>query len=634
MKRDTNHLDKLRISTLCDGVVLWHVFGEKEVRPIGHSWKSRPEEWGRFCSESNHAAVLTRFLRDAEPAQSCEIQDRVCQHVYLFRKEGIHGLFVVELFWATENIAPIDFQAVRSTIESDGVAGLHFIPANTQPSKNNDDSKTISEFTRSLHQSLDLEEAAVLATNSARQFCGSQRVSVAVQRGAALRLIAVSGSDRVSHRSEEVRLLSALGAAVFRSGTPLRWSSGDDEGDSILRSLIADYVQTSHSRSVMMNILIRQEPVIRDDAPAARRRKEKQPSRPLGVLIFEQFDSASITEAQVARQLVAVSHVEQSLSNALLHSSVFLRRPLLAIGRTFDWFRGRRLAIGAAVVSALTIFAVVCFVLPWEYKVSCDGELMPNEHATIYAPWEGQVIELFVEHNDSVSLGQPLLRLRNDDLQQELVAVKSKVAELQKLVRSYGSQLEVAGRSGTKDDAVKIQGDLTGAKIELLGAEEQATVLSSRVASLLVKASRNGIIATFDLRHSFQDRPVTRGERLIEIFNPDGKWHLELRIPEHRSRYVAQIMQDTENQAAVEFVMATDVSRTHSAQLTSTATIVDTSEKEGLVLRSFAQIPDQESIGPKQFGSEVHSKIHCGKEPLGWCLFGDVVEFLQRHVWF
>lgn len=634
MNHDTNHLDKLRNSLHCDGVVLWHVFGEKEIRPIGHSWKSRPEEWQKFCAESNHATVLSKFLHNAESARTCDFADNVCQRVDLFRKDGVHGLFVVEFLWAAENDAVSDFQTVRRAIESDGVAASRLISASSQPSINNDDSKTVSEFVQSLHQSLDLKEAAVLAANSARQFCGSQRVSIAVQRGAALKLVAVSGSDKVSHRSEEVRLLSTLAQAVFRSGASLRWSSGDDERESLLRRLIADYVQTSHARSVMMEILIQQEPVIRDDAPATRRRNEKQSPRPLGVIIFEQFDSASIAESQVAQQRVAAAQIEQSLSNARLHSSVFLRRPLLAIGRTLNWFRGRRLAIASAVVSAFTVFAVACFILPWEYKVSCDGELMPDEHATIYAPWEGQVVELFVEHNDSVSLGQPLLQLRNDDLQQEFVAVKSKVAELQKLVRSYGTQLEVAGRSGTKDDAVKIQGELTRTKIELLGAEEQATVLSSRVESLLVKSPRKGVIATFDLRHSFQDRPVTRGERLIEIFNPDGEWHLELRIPEHRSRYVAQIMQVTDNQAEVEFVMATDVSRTHSARLKSTATIVDTSEKEGLVIRSFAQIPELASIGPKQFGSEVHSKIHCGKELLGWCLFGDVAEFIQRHVWF
>ena len=33
-------------------------------------------------------------------------------------------------------------------------------------------------------------------------------------------------------------------------------------------------------------------------------------------------------------------------------------------------------------------------------------------------------------------------------------------------------------------------------------------------------------------------------------------------------------------------------------------------------------------------GADVRGKINCGKSPLGYVLFGDIVEFVQNRLWF
>jgi len=569
------------------------------------------------------------------------MQSELCGRVDFYGTNSNVGQFVIELLWGSGEpqgtgespaLPAEHVQSALSQLFQTGSMSLSQMPANADQTSILP--QAYDEFVKALHQSLDLRETCVISANASRQFTATQRATIAVQRGRSLRLLAASGSDAVSERSEEMRLLQQLATAILRSGVNLHWTAGDDEESSPLRMMIADYVQSSHSRAIDAWVLVRSEPVIRDDSPETRQRTPHRDPAAIGVVIFEQFDASSVSNDCRQRQQFAATHLEQAISNSMLHSSVFLRRPLLAIGRGINWFRGRRLAIGIAVFTALCLFSVACVVLPWEYKVSCNGELMPDEHMPIYAPWDGQIVEIFVEHNAIITKGQPLLRLRNDDLQRELIAAQGKVAELQNLVRSFDSQLQVAQRSGTKADIVRLQGELAKTAIELSGAEQQAGVLQDRADSLHVNAPQSGVIATFDLRHSLQDKPVTRGDRLIQIFNPEGPWHLELRIPDYRSRYVARAMQETSDSAVVEFVLATAVEKTLQARLTSTATVVDPSEEDGLVLRSFATIPDTEAIGSRQFGSEVHAKIHCGPEPLGWCLFGDVIEFIQRHVWF
>ena len=40
------------------------------------------------------------------------------------------------------------------------------------------------------------------------------------------------------------------------------------------------------------------------------------------------------------------------------------------------------------------------------------------------------------------------------------------------------------------------------------------------------------------------------------------------------------------------------------------------------------QLPRQPRIG-----AEVRAKINCGEKSLGYVLFGDVVEFVQKYFW-
>ena len=35
----------------------------------------------------------------------------------------------------------------------------------------------------------------------------------------------------------------------------------------------------------------------------------------------------------------------------------------------------------------------------------------------------------------------------------------------------------------------------------------------------------------------------------------------------------------------------------------------------------------------RRIGADVRAKINCGKRSLGYVLFGDVVEFVQKHLW-
>ena len=56
------------------------------------------------------------------------------------------------------------------------------------------------------------------------------------------------------------------------------------------------------------------------------------------------------------------------------------------------------------------------------------------------------------------------------------------------------------------------------------------------------------------------------------------------------------------------------------------------SQEEGTVVEAFVDI-DPNDLPGRRIGADVTAKIHCGRKSLGYVLFGDVLEFIQRKVW-
>ena len=61
-----------------------------------------------------------------------------------------------------------------------------------------------------------------------------------------------------------------------------------------------------------------------------------------------------------------------------------------------------------------------------------------------------------------------------------------------------------------------------------------------------------------------------------------------------------------------------------------------TAEEDGSVLEARASLADRDTLDLTQvntIGAEVRARIGCGKSSLGDVLFGDVIEFIQKYLW-
>jgi hypothetical protein len=131
------------------------------------------------------------------------------------------------------------------------------------------------------------------------------------------------------------------------------------------------------------------------------------------------------------------------------------------------------------------------------------------------------------------------------------------------------------------------------------------------------------------------NRPVQRGEKLMEVMDDTQDWVLELEIPEHRMGHVLRRQRELDRQdLPVEFLLATTSETTFNGKLEASSTRSVVSEEEGTVVEAFADIDPAEMPRLKEhlrIGAEVRAKVNCGRKTLGYVLFGDVIEWVLRR---
>ena len=485
------------------------------------------------------------------------------------------------------------------------------------------------QFSLMLHRSLRLNEVMGVAVNDGRTLVGVDRLSLGIRAGKKCLIKAISGQDKVVLRSGVVRRLEQLGASVLATGAPLRYDG--QLVDAVSEDTLADYVTESQARSILILPLRVNAFSLAELAPTDRRSANKEEI--VGCLVVEQFsDSVPGPELEKRTSLIA-DHVACAVHNARTHHAIFLLPLFCAIGHALRWFEGKKLWAALAILSSVAVFVIACFAVPWQYRVSAKGMLMPKDRRDIFAPWDGDVMEIYVKDGQAVHVGDKLLRLKSDELRTQHVAALTEADEKRKLIASLEKQLDDARRSADEQTQIRLQGELARAEIEWQGATTQVTVLDRRLQQLLLTAPLNGIVATFQIEQRLADRPVKRGEELLQVVNPTTDWQLELEVPEHRVGHVLGALKAAEA-PRVDFVLATSVEQRLHGELLSVGTRVDESEDVGAAVQAVVKLSSEaQSLQDRHVGAEVHAKIHCGKRSLGYVLFGDVLEFLAKRLW-
>ncbi|MSR59838.1 MAG: HlyD family efflux transporter periplasmic adaptor subunit [Planctomycetaceae bacterium] len=497
------------------------------------------------------------------------------------------------------------------------------------------ESQDLRRIVLELHSSLSVAEVASIAASDGATFLGCDRVSVVERYGTKTLVRAVSGQDGVNLRSNLIRLMSQLAEKVLATGERLQYSGKAEGLPPQIEEPLAEFLDISRSRLLTVVPLFPREPTPGSRPPEAGAdpRRKAAAKAPLGALIVEQVTDGRLRADFETRLEVLAEQTSQALVNAQEHEQIPLLRVWKFVGRQTSLLKGRRLAQFLVGFGALAAVVGAMAFVPWDYRVEGKGRLMPVVRQNVFAPSDGKVIEILVESGQHVDQGALLLKLQNDEQHARLLATSTEYLEKQKQLVALRQEMAETARNLSPDEQTRLQGKITQTRLEAEGAKRRLELLAELEKKLEIHSPISGVIATFQVAQLLTNRPVRRGETLLEVMDEKGSWRLELEVPEQRLGHIliGQEQLATPN-LPVEFVLATATESTFPARLETSATRSVTSEQGGTVVEVFASL-DEGLLPHRRIGAEVTAKINCGKRSLGYVLFGDVIEFLRKRLW-
>lgn len=511
-----------------------------------------------------------------------------------------------------------------------GFASLYFerrqAPAAAPAGRTDED---LARLGLQLQRSLTLQEVAAVAANDGRLFVGCDRVSVVIRRGQKTQVVAASGQESIHHRANLVKSMIRLSREVIKSGVAIKYDGSMDAFAPQVKEPLGDFVHESNARLVYIVPLRPPMPLV---APESKDHRPPEPGRAFGCLVLEQFQHSEPSRRLLDRLDWLTTYSAAALYNARQYQSVFLMPLWTKLGRTREWLQGRRLIKSLILLTLVAVVAAVLVYVPVDFRVEGTGRLMPAARRQVFVPYDGEVVEVLVASGARVHAGDLLVRLRNTELQSEIVAVESQREEKRKLQSALLAERDEAIKTPSGERGNRIDGELAKANAELSGLERKLQILEERSRRLNVTSPIDGVISTFEVDQLLRYRPVRRGEVLMEVVDDTGPWQLELTVAEHRTGHLFRAQQEHSNPLPVEYLLLTAPERTHQARLHEVGTRIVTSEDNTSVVEVLASLTEDQAVSPR-IGAEVRARIYCGRKSLGYALFGDVVEFVQKYLW-
>ena len=160
------------------------------------------------------------------------------------------------------------------------------------------------QFSRQVHESLDVRETCYTIVNEGRRLLGCDRVTVAILKHGSCQVEAVSGQDTIDSRSNVVTLLGKLATRVVKSGEPLWYGGSTEDLPPQIEEAIEDYVDQSYTKSLAV-IPLREPKQIETRAPrapAARSRSKSYRTRAKSSARWSSSRSKAIFHAIFSRR--------------------------------------------------------------------------------------------------------------------------------------------------------------------------------------------------------------------------------------------------------------------------------------------------------------------------------------------
>jgi multidrug efflux pump subunit AcrA (membrane-fusion protein) len=294
---------------------------------------------------------------------------------------------------------------------------------------------------------------------------------------------------------------------------------------------------------------------------------------------------------------------------------------------------------GSALPKTLTLLALLAAGLyalaavQTDFQIAARGKLQPAERREVFAPLDGVVSAVPVEHGQLVAPGAVLLRLASTDLDLQLAALLGRQTTNQErltaLSRALLDNKGGAARLAPVDEN-RLSGEMLELRQEAVNIEHELALVRRKQEQLTILAPVRGQVVTWKVRDLLLQRPVIRGQALLKLADPGGPWELELQLPERR---LAHVQRSSDKPLEVSFVLSSHPGQTFRGQVAEIDRVAEFREGEGNTVLVRVAV-NKDELPPLHDQTTVTAKLHCGRASLGYAWFCDLIETVESKVLF
>jgi GAF domain-containing protein/multidrug resistance efflux pump len=368
--------------------------------------------------------------------------------------------------------------------------------------------RALLDVSHEITSTFDLDRILLSIVNLADRAVRFERCVIAVRARDELRVQAISGEEQVDGKSASVKELERV----------LLWSAehqgvlfiNDVEADlaeaRALRERFSSYITSSEARGLLV-------------VPIADAEGE------LGRLLFEFSEPNVLDERMREATGILANQAALAMRNAQLYADV----PFISWLEPIAQKRRALMALPAATLlkyaAGVLVTLALLILVRMPLRVAASSAVV---HAGVQLPAragaEGVIEAMLVREGDRVTAGQPIARLRNEQL-------LARLSETQGALRLSERQSLAAGAVGNASAAA-------AARVNVEQYRNALGLLDREAQSLVVKAPAAGIVLTPQLAERVGSFRLA-GEPVAWIGDPD-RVEVRLLVPQHEIAYVRE----------------------------------------------------------------------------------------------
>jgi hypothetical protein len=164
-------------------------------------------------------------------------------------------------------------------------------------------------------------------------------------------------------------------------------------------------------------------------------------------------------------------------------------------------------------------------------------------------------------------------------------------------------------------------------------AREMLSFYQAEQARLVLRSPIDGIIVAKQLKQELENRPIRRGDPILQVVDLSGDWQLRIQVADRDSDYVGRYYGERGGkplEKEIQYSFDSLPSQQFVAAVKDISRVIENRDGTGGFQEVLANVI-REDASKVHMGATARVRFACGKEPFGYVWSRPLIEFLQKR---